>query len=258
MKSYEATNVVNGTLTDEPSEEIRLKFPFVPTRDQTKRDADPHPDSCLDDAELGYASNTFAPLLIAGYTGENGPANGKCDRYNRDRDNSTAAVWINAQDSQYISRAISTIFTQSLETSADSSLGQVLWSANDGNFSKTMENAAMALTNTIRQTSNATTVHGDVISNVIVIRVNWPWLIYPCALVLLMKLFMIATLIFSAEKSNIVWKSSTLAVLFHGLRGWDRHALRANNIPDMEKAARKMSVKLERAEEESFGLMRKV
>lgn len=244
LKEYSSTIATNGTLVDNPSKEIELQFPFVPSRDQPMRDADPYPDSCLYDAELGYATASYTPLLIAGYVAPDGPANGKCDRYLRDKDNSTAAVWINMQDSEYISQQIGSIYTQTLESYADSNLGNALWSLNDGDFAKTMATAATGMTNAIRQTANATNVHGDVIYSVTLIVVNWLWLIYPAALISLTILFMVATFVFSTERSDIVWKSSTLAVLFHGLQGWNDDEMTARTISEMEEASTSMEAQL--------------
>ena len=64
-------------------------------------------------------------------------------------------------------------------------------------------------------------------------------------MVLLSVIFLIATSIFSAEKNGVVWKSSSLAVLFHGLEGWSEQDARPRTLRGMELSAKEMWAKLQ-------------
>ena len=92
--------------------------------------------------------------------------------------------------------------------------------------------------------TRATSVQRNVIYRVTPIVVNWLWRIHPAALTLHTGPFIVATFLFSTGRSDIVWKSSTLAVLFHGLQGWNDDELTARTIPEMEKASTTMQAQL--------------
>lgn len=49
------------------------------------------------------------------------------------------------------------------------------------------------------------------------VLVTWPWLILPVGLVLASCIVFLAAIISSSRYQTIVWKSSSLATLFHGI-----------------------------------------
>ena len=64
------------------------------------------------------------------------------------------------------------------------------------------------------------------------------------------------SLIFSVERSRAVWKSSSIATLFHPLQGWPKDMYDHESVQDMEVAAKNMPVRLARDESGHFVLMR--
>ena len=85
------------------------------------------------------------------------------------------------------------------------------------------------------------------------ISVQWPWLAFPASLLVLSVVFLIATVLQSIKYSRKqMWKSSPLALLFHGLN----HDLRdrahlGNTDEEMKRAAQGLLVKLSDEEKSS-------
>jgi len=78
--------------------------------------------------------------------------------------------------------------------------------------------------------------------------VRWPWLAFPTPLALLTLAFFIAMLVESrprASKHASIWKSTPLALLFHGLELLDGRHGYVNDVDGMETMAREIKVRLE-------------
>ena len=75
------------------------------------------------------------------------------------------------------------------------------------------------------------------------VSVRWPWLVLPVGLVLLSVALLIATIVSSHRHRCVVWKSDSLATLFHGLSD-DRRYKRLYYLRQMEKAAEGVEVQL--------------
>ena len=89
---------------------------------------------------------------------------------------------------------------------------------------------------------------GLVSQNQTCLGVRWPWLAFPTALVLLTLTFFIAMLVESrprAFKNASIWKSTPLALLFHGLELLDGRHVDGDDVSDMETMAREITVRLE-------------
>lgn len=90
-----------------------------------------------------------------------------------------------------------------------------------------------------------TTANGTVLSAKVYVTVNWLWITLPAALVVLSVTFLLLTILTNRRQRLRLWKTSLLAVLFHGLDGWtsmdDKHA----TVSQMERTAQGLEVKLE-------------
>lgn len=80
------------------------------------------------------------------------------------------------------------------------------------------------------------------------IIVQWPWLAYPDALLLLTLVFLAATIVQSRRRMrHQIWKASPLALLLHGVeddvKGRCRHKIRTS---EMEKSVREVNVSVGR------------
>jgi hypothetical protein len=84
------------------------------------------------------------------------------------------------------------------------------------NFSYLMERIAASMTKA--ELDNSTTlVHGHMTSPVVHIEAAWPWFILPAALNGLAIFLLLATAVLSHHRKTQLWKSSSLALLYHGL-----------------------------------------
>lgn len=98
-----------------------------------------------------------------------------------------------------------------------------------GTISSDMDGIAVGISNRMRAVgSNAYgdgpgVVLGTVIQTTVCVRVDWPWLLFPAALVLLTVILFVMVLI-KARHSEVadgqpVWKSSAVVPFFHGVNG---------------------------------------
>lgn len=142
------------------------------------------------------------------------------------------------------------------DSGSDAAMLTALWDNHGGNLSLTLQDIAASMTNRVRLADGHLDINGTSTRDDTVIKVTWYWLIYMVAMVGLSLAFFFAAVIFSGEKSRVVWKSSTLAVLMHGLADFDRTELDARSIHGMSKAAKDMWAQLETDNEGSLRLVR--
>lgn len=121
---------------------------------------------------------------------------------------------------------------------------------------ETWRNMSDSITTYIRQNGNANfsaPATGQAFRDQTCVNIRWPFLAYPAALVLLAIIFFIC-MVFETrhgETSRHDWKSSPLALLFHGL---DRESLKREDLADltgvgeMERTAGRTPVRLSQTE----------
>jgi len=109
---------------------------------------------------------------------------------------------------------------------------------------------AETVTNLIRSYDNinASTTYGTIARSETYVVVRWGWLSLPLLMTLLANLLLVLSIIYSASRPEL-FKSSILAVIFHGLRGWQRDQLqirRPETASALEDTARQMKTELRR------------
>jgi len=80
-----------------------------------------------------------------------------------------------------------------------------------------IQNVAASLTKMGWNSVNATDIYGKLGTAPVSVRVRWPWLILPTVLTIMTVLFLVLTIHLTQRAQSPIWKSSTNAVLFHGL-----------------------------------------
>ncbi|KAK3078411.1 hypothetical protein LTS18_007577, partial [Coniosporium uncinatum] len=70
--------------------------------------------------------------------------------------------------------------------------------------------------------TNASTATGEIVQSETYVIVRWGWLSLPLLMTLMANVLLIMSIISSASRPEL-FKSSILAVMFHGLRGWQRN-----------------------------------
>lgn len=76
------------------------------------------------------------------------------------------------------------------------------------------------------------------------IEIRWAWITFLGSILLLTILFFVLTIIQSKRHNVAVWKSSPLALLFHGLEPGEKQHIDQYNADGMQKHARGMRVRL--------------
>jgi hypothetical protein len=150
----------------------------------------------------------------------------------------------------------STYVVDGAGTGSDTAIMTALWDNYGGNLSLTLADIATAMTNHIRSTDGHVNINGASTRIDTVIKVTWFWLIYLAAMVGLSLAFFVTAVIFASEKSRVVWKSSSLAVLMHGPEGFDRAELDHRSVEDMGKNAKGLWARLEMDDQGSLRLVR--
>ncbi|KAK4548647.1 hypothetical protein LTR36_009558 [Oleoguttula mirabilis] len=114
-----------------------------------------------------------------------------------------------------------------------------------GPFNSTIANMTYYMTNNLRKTTDTGPgySYGTMSDSETHFHARWGWLAYPIAIVLISLLFVIVTIIKS--KNHDPWKSSVVALMFHGFQDADRGTYTKLDDPaEMVKATRSWSVSL--------------
>jgi hypothetical protein len=122
-----------------------------------------------------------------------------------------------------------------------------------------MAGLASSITIFMRQSDNRgsfpdTAVAGVSLKTETYVYVRWAWIALPATALFLSTIFLLTTMIRASKEQTPVWKSSSLAILFHGLSDDDariarssfRGSMSASRVTDMKKVAETTKVRLEK------------
>ena len=86
------------------------------------------------------------------------------------------------------------------------------------NLSARMDNLAISMSNNIREQNDRrfAPVNGTAWENQTYVHVRWAWFSFPACVTFLAVLFLAGSMIQTSQMKILVWKSSNLALLFHG------------------------------------------
>jgi hypothetical protein len=114
-------------------------------------------------------------------------------------------------------------------------------------FEKRLENVATALTNYgLEMTTD--TVPGRAFAEETYVEVRWRWIILPVLLQLSTLVLFITTVVYSHLNGVPIWKSSILAIIYHGVEDLDeKKDLAAERLSGMNKIAREDKVQFSRS-----------
>ncbi len=84
-----------------------------------------------------------------------------------------------------------------------------------------MANVTTGMTNKITTGGSKSIAKGVVWQVQSIIRIQFAWLALPSALVLFSAILLVSTVLMTRHFRAPVWKSSTLPILYHGVREWD-------------------------------------
>ena len=139
---------------------------------------------------------------------------------------------------------------------------QAIYDGGNASFdsvSQIFDNVSDSLTDYFRlqtQPKYNTPAQGAVYHDQTCLGVRWPWLAFPTTVALLTLAFFVALLIESRPRSSSpsapVWKSSPLALLFHGLElqhPWHVEGTGVDRMDGMDKLAKEISIRLENTDD---------
>jgi hypothetical protein len=120
------------------------------------------------------------------------------------------------------------------------------------------DSIAISLTNAIRNLSSDYISHnlGDSAVQIQFISVRWKWLAFPASIVLLGILLLLTTMIQSHRENALVWKCSTLALLFHPLQGWNDREMARTSKKEMDKCAKGMRGQLSQSDDAGLRIIK--
>jgi hypothetical protein len=119
------------------------------------------------------------------------------------------------------------------------------------------DNITKSMTWVIRTSNSSTPVAiGQATAIQLFVRIEWPWISLPVALLFLCLLFLVVIIIHTSARNVQNWKDNVLATFVYGIRDEGRRAFeKLNDEGDMEDAARKLMVRLEN-KDDGWSLMK--
>lgn len=172
------------------------------------------------------------------------------------QDRTPGIFWINSRANQgFLDQINSTLNFSFGATSSRDNRGIIMSGDDPSAFPHLMDRVAASLTTALRSGPAMVPVAGRAVSSETYVHVTWPWLILPAFSVFCAAVFLILCVVFSWEEGEPLWKSSALALLFHGFGGWDGQELGYGSVGEMKRAAKGMNAVLRRDEKGGLGLL---
>ncbi|KAL4884607.1 hypothetical protein BJY04DRAFT_181612 [Aspergillus karnatakaensis] len=130
------------------------------------------------------------------------------------------------------------------------------WRVRAIGFENFMTRLATSLTHTLMDDSNYT-IKGTVSEPRAFVKVQWLWLILPALLVLGGNIFFALTVFTSRKEKVLPWKSSSLALFYHGLENVDHDDELYTTAKRMEEMAKTVDLRLEPSDEDGRLVLQK-
>ena len=109
----------------------------------------------------------------------------------------------------------------------------------------TFDGLATSMTNYMRKASGASlAAKGTATKMQIIVRARWEWSILLVALLALTLGFLVLTIVLTLKRGVLIWKSSSLAHVLHGLDDESCKALTARRFDQLETKAKGFSMKI--------------
>jgi hypothetical protein len=154
-------------------------------------------------------------------------------------DYATGLGFLNLLQQAFTGTAITPLHNY-ISYSYSSDIMQVLYMTDD--LGQMMENVASSLSSHMRTVSSEA-VHGKVWTTDTYVHVRWIWLLLPMSLMPASLAFLSTAMWITRNRNVGIWKSSSLATLFHGLEDTlDAHDLRRQS--NMEESSKTIVVRL--------------
>ena len=159
---------------------------------------------------------------------------------------SSDVFWLNSGLVLRLQETIVSDFTVNVNDSdtPSSTLGRSYYQANNHNISQTWHAIAKSMTVAVRDGPNKTTVTGQALQPIVQVEVRWGWFVYSATLTLLAATLMAVVILSSSVDPGTCWKSSSLALLFHGLGPDPATNIQTGDVDEMYSAASSIHMQL--------------
>lgn len=157
---------------------------------------------------------------------------------------------INYCDWRHIGEYLRDLFTADA-TSAGTSNDKTRWTPNLGialsqvdDLEALMRDIANSRTEVMRTSPNSTQFAGAAFTSVTYIQIIWERLALPICAIVLSSLMLIVIIFRNRARGVPAWKSSSLALLFHGLEGWGDDELKARDVEHLDEKSARMKAQV--------------
>ncbi|KAF6838464.1 hypothetical protein CMUS01_04644 [Colletotrichum musicola] len=157
---------------------------------------------------------------------------------------------INHCDWKHIGEYLRDFFTADA-TSAGTSNEESRWTPNLGialsqadDLEALMRDIADSVTEVMRTSPNSTQFDGRAFSSVTYIQIIWERLALPVCAIVLSSLMLIIIILRNRAREVPAWKSSSLALLFHGLEAWGDDELKARDVEHLDEKSARMKAQV--------------
>lgn len=117
------------------------------------------------------------------------------------------------------------------------------------------------MTNNIRQQndSGSSPFNGQAWKTETYVKVRWAWFAYPATVIALSLLYLVGTITETTYRDALIWKSSNLAMLFHGQSLKLEHADRVlvSTLSEISEKAKDIKVELVQELDEEWKLVQR-
>lgn len=115
------------------------------------------------------------------------------------------------------------------------------------NISSLLDSMALSMTDQLRTSVNATIAPGLTAKSVLLVRIQWAWLVLPFFVVLASAAFLIAEMAESRRSRDVMlWKSTATSMLFHSVKPAEGvMRMDVQNPKQLQHVVKNTSVKLE-------------
>lgn len=113
------------------------------------------------------------------------------------------------------------------------------------NITKVAANIARRMTDQIRNGRNATRAEGTAFVQESYIRVRWGWLALPAGVLLASTGVFVVCVLYNERRRIVLWKSSSLALLFHFLDGWNPQDHRVSSVTQLGVLAKEIHAQIQ-------------
>lgn len=107
-----------------------------------------------------------------------------------------------------------------------------------------MQQIADSMTEEIRTSADSDVIRGVAMQSEVFIAINWVWLALPISVTVLTFVLLLCVIVINNSRGMPAWRSSSLALLFHQVDGWDGVETVVGGPDDVKARAKEMKARV--------------